>query len=401
MNFLLVWLWIPIRWSSLVQRAEDRVWELIKAEDKNADDTSLNVVVNSLHLIACYIHDGEGSETVRVHRERILQFLWMKEDGMACSFVDGLQVWDTALSIHSIQAAGLANDPEYRPMLTKAHEFLEVHQLRENVENQEDWYRQHRKGGWAFNRTDQGHMISEVTGEALQSVLQLQELHNFPKLVSDQRIEDSVDCLLRMQNDTGGFGVYEKRRGSQKLEMLDSAEFVAKGLVSYDFVECTGPAVTALFWFTKFYPNHRSEEIKYAKNRGLEFIRKSQNKDGGWWGCWGICFTYGGLWALDALALNGEECNTSEICRRGCEFLLSKQKVDGGWGESYLSCEQQVYVHRKDSQVVQTAWACLALMAANYPDRQPITKGIKLIMSRQQPNGEWLQEDLEGSIGSG
>lgn len=35
-------------------------------------------------------------------------------------------------------------------------------------------------------------------------------------------------------------------------------------------------------------------------------------------------------------------------------------------------------------------------MHAQYPDVEPIKKGIRLIMGRQQPNGEWLQEAIEG-----
>jgi lanosterol synthase len=43
-----------------------------------------------------------------------------------------------------------------------------------------------------------------------------------------------------------------------------------------------------------------------------------------------------------------------------------------------------------------TSWALLGLMKANYPDIEPLKRGIKLIMERQQPNGEWLQEAIEG-----
>jgi lanosterol synthase len=61
------------------------------------------------------------------------------------------------------------------------------------------------------------------------------------------------------------------------------------------------------------------------------------------------------------------------------------------------SCELGIYTeHPMGSLVVQTAWACIGLMEAQYPDRGPIEKGIKLIMSRQQPNGEWLPEAIEG-----
>ncbi len=46
--------------------------------------------------------------------------------------------------------------------------------------------------------------------------------------------------------------------------------------------------------------------------------------------------------------------------------------------------------------MVHTSWAVLALMAAQYTDQGTIRKGIKLIMSRQQGNGEWKQEGIEG-----
>jgi lanosterol synthase len=43
-----------------------------------------------------------------------------------------------------------------------------------------------------------------------------------------------------------------------------------------------------------------------------------------------------------------------------------------------------------------TAWACIGLIEAQYPHREAIERGLRLIMSRQQKNGEWLQEAIEG-----
>lgn len=37
-------------------------------------------------------------------------------------------------------------------------------------------------------------------------------------------------------------------------------------------------------------------------------------------------------------------------------------------------------------------------MAAEYPDVEPIKRGIRLLMSRQQENGEWLEEAIPGSF---
>lgn len=60
-------------------------------------------------------------------------------------------------------------------------------------------------------------------------------------------------------------------------------------------------------------------------------------------------------------------------------------------------CETGNYTeHPTGSLVVQTAWALIGLMEADYSDVEPIRKGIQFIMDRQQPNGEWLQEAIEG-----
>ncbi|RAO71695.1 uncharacterized protein BHQ10_007707 [Talaromyces amestolkiae] len=396
-NSFLVNLWTPVlRFSALVKKAEDWVWELIQMEDRNTDYAGLAPVSNPLNFVCCYIHDGEGSESVRKHRETLHEYLWMKNEGMLCNGTNGAQVWDTAFITQAVSVAGFAEDPKWRPMLTKALEFLDNHQLRENVPDQDKCYRQHRKGAWPFSNKTQGYTVSDCTAEGLRSVLQLQEMYGYPKLVSADRLKDSVDCLLLMQNETGGFSEYESRRGSPHLELLNAAEVFGGIMISYDHVECTTASITALSLFSRFYPDYRVDEIKVAKHKAVEYIKRTQKPDGSWYGNWGICYTYAALFALESLSSIGETYNKSEYSRRGCEFLLSKQKEDGGWGESYLSSELHVYTQHEMSQVVQTAWVCLALMEAEYPDPEPIRRGIKLLMSRQQANGEWLQEAIEG-----
>lgn len=56
----------------------------------------------------------------------------------------------------------------------------------------------------------------------------------------------------------------------------------------------------------------------------------------------------------------------------------------------------EYHEHPMGSLVVQTSWALIGLLEADYPHVEPLKKGIKLIMERQQENGEWLQEAIEG-----
>lgn len=46
--------------------------------------------------------------------------------------------------------------------------------------------------------------------------------------------------------------------------------------------------------------------------------------------------------------------------------------------------------------MVNTSWAVLALIHANYPNQEVMRKGCKLIMERQLFDGSWAQEGIEG-----
>ena len=45
-----------------------------------------------------------------------------------------------------------------------------------------------------------------------------------PKLVSQQRLRDAVDCMLTLQNPDGGFATCEEIRGPKWLDLVNPAE---------------------------------------------------------------------------------------------------------------------------------------------------------------------------------
>ncbi len=396
-NWALVNVWNPyLRLNSLAKRAEDWAFNLIRREDENTDYANLGPVNGPMNLLACYIHDGEDSYSVRRHRERMHDFLWMKDEGMLMNGTNGVQTWDTSFLIQAVVEAGLAQDPKWKPMLLKALEFLDDQQIREDCEEQEICYRQRRKGAWAFSTREQGYTVSDCTSEALKAVILLQHTPGFPTLISDSRLEDAIDTLLTMQNPSGGFASYEPTRGSPYLEYLNAAEVFGRIMIEYDYPECTTAVVTALSLFAHYHPHHLPTAIRTVTAAALAYVRRAQRPDGSWYGSWGICFTYAGMFALEALASAGETYTNSARVRRACAFFLTKQMDDGGWGESYRGCETGIYTHHERSQVVQTAWACIALMEAGFPHRDPVERALRMVMRRQRANGEWAQEAIEG-----
>ena len=398
-NWLLVNVHRPL-WerTALKKRSEDYAYQLIQWEDENTDYANLGPVNAPMNTVACFIREGADSYPVRRHIDRLDDFLWMTHEGMLCNGTNGVQLWDTSFLVQAAVAAGVAEDPRWRPMLTKALEFVDDCQIREEPRTLKESYRQSRKGAWPFSTRDQGYTVSDCTSEGLKAVLMLQALPGYPQLVSRERLEDAVDVMLTMQNATGGFGSYEDRRGNPwLLEQFNAAEVFGNIMVEYDYPECTTSVVTGLSLFRKLYPDYRANDIGIVLDRAVQYIRDVQKADGSWYGAWAICFTSAAMFALESLASVGETYTNSERIRRACKFLLDHQNEDGGWGESYRACETGVWHdHADGSQVVNTAFAAIALMEAGLPEPEPLERAIGLIMKRQRDMGQWQQESIEG-----
>ena len=364
--------------NKVQETARAHVYKLITLEDENSEYCCVAGVNNPLNLIARYFTEGE-SHAVRMHRESIKDFMWMKNDGMLANGTDGAQCWDTSFLVQAVVRCGLGEDPAYKDMLTRALKFLESQQIRQDCKEQDFSYRESRKGAWPFSTRRQGYTLPDTTAECFKAVLQLQCLRGIPALVSDDRLADTLHLLFRLQNPSGGFGSYERIRAGPWLEKLNAAESFSRIMVEYPCTECTSSAVMGLQEFAAQFPSHPlCTKIENVVRRAVECIRRTQEEDGSWYGNWGICFTYATMFATEALKSVGETCENSLAMRKAVEFLLSKQRDDGGWGESYRSCESRVYVQHENSQVVNTAWACIALVNAGYNNRKVIGRGIKV-----------------------
>ncbi|RNJ59457.1 hypothetical protein D7B24_002462 [Verticillium nonalfalfae] len=318
-NWLIVNIWNPyLRHDKLRTAAEAWVYDLIQHEDENTEYVNLGPVNAPMNTLVCYIQQGPKSTAMARHLDHLTDYLWKKDEGMLMNGTNGAQVWDTAFSIQAIVDTGLADDPRYQPTLMKALEFLKEHQIRDDCREQGICYRHYRKGAWPFSTRQQGYTVTDCTAEGLKSVLALQSIPGYPKIVTEDRLCDAVNILLSMQNNTGGCSSYELRRGSEHLEYLNAAEVFGQIMVEYDYVECTAACMLALNKFRKANPFYRALEIENFIQRAIKFIRSAQRDDGSWYGSWGICFTYGTMFALEALEAVGDTWHNSESIRCAC-----------------------------------------------------------------------------------
>lgn len=375
-------------------------YSLIKKELANTDYLSIAPVNSAFNAIVTYIEEGPSSYTFKRSVERFKDVLFLGPQGLTVMGTNGSQVWDTAFAVQYFFMAGLDQYPEYHEMIERGYKFLVRSQFTE--ECVEGSFRDKRKGAWPFSTKSQGYVVSDCTAEALKAIIMVRNSPHFSHLrdlIKEENLNEGIDVLLGLQNagsfEYGSFATYEKIKATTLLEKLNPAEVFGNIMVEYPYVECTDSSVLGLTYFRKF-SSYKRDQVDFAIERAIDYIKSVQGQDGSWYGCWGICFTYAAMFALEALETVNETYENSEVVRKGCDFLVSHQMEDGGWGESMKSCETHTYVESEQSLVVQTSWALIGLILAKYPDQKLIERGIKLLMDRQQATGEWLYEDIEG-----
>ncbi|KAM9009819.1 lanosterol synthase [Ara ararauna] len=386
--------------TRLRQRAITELYDHIKADDRFTKCISIGPISKTINMLVRWFVDGKNSPAFQEHVSRIPDYLWLGLDGMKMQGTNGSQLWDTAFAIQAFLEAEAQKMSEFTSCLQNAHEFLRFTQIPENPPDYQKYYRHMNKGGFPFSTRDCGWIVADCTAEGLKSVMLLQKKCPFiAKPIPPERLFDAVNVLLSMRNSDGGFATYETKRGGHLLELLNPSEVFGDIMIDYTYVECTSAVMQALKHFHDEFPEHRAPEIRETLQKGLDFCRKKQRADGSWEGSWGVCFTYGTWFGLEAFASMQHTYHDGAACRevaQACQFLLSKQMADGGWGEDFESCEQRTYVQSTESQIHNTCWALLGLMAVRYPDTDVLERGIKLLIDKQLPSGDWPQENIAG-----
>lgn len=387
-------------------KALKEVMKLVHYEDVNTRYVDIGPVNKVVNMLCCWLDDDKSIEgAFEMHLPRVMDYLWVAEDGMKMQGYNGSQLWDTAFAAQALEATGLVN--EFQSMAIKMQSYIDASQVREDCPGPlQRYYRHISKGAWPFSTRDHGWPITDCSSEGLKAALFLNEQDfrdgnkSMPR-ISDERLFDCVQVILSFQNSGGGWATYENTRSVSAVEILNPAETFGDIMIDYSYVECSTACITALSRFAKKYPNHRTDEIESALSRGKRFILNEQLSDGSWYGSWGVCFTYAMWFGCESLHALGEEYESCEALRKACKFLLDKQRPDGGWGESYLSCQDKVYSQLppgEASHVVNTSWAILALIYAGQHtvDDTPLRKAASFLMKMQNDDGDWPQQHISG-----
>jgi len=305
------------------------------------------------------------------------------------------QTWDTAFAMQALLESP-SIDAQRTQLLQRAYGFLRDVQMKTEVEHYKEQGRDPAIGGWCFSDGEHRWPVSDCTAEALCAVL---KMHQFPVApadrISDERIGQAAQFILSRQNVDGGFGTYERRRGSAWLETVNPSEMFGQCMTERSYIECTSSSLAALAHLRSAYPNVFRLRVARAIDQAVRFLRNQQRSDGSFAGFWGINFTYAIFHVVKGLRAAGIEASDPTLVN-AANWLVSKQRPDGGWGEHYSGCLEDRYVEHPESQVVMTSWSLLALMDVIPIDAAPIVRGIDWLLSKQTPDGSWPQQSLNG-----
>ncbi len=382
-------------------RALAHVMDHIHHEDETTGYLTIGPVSKAVQMIAVWAEDPK-SEAFRKHVARVEDYLWQSDHGLKMQGYNGSQLWDTTFAAQAILESGLPDgEGAYLDVLTRAHDFVDTQQIQRDVPDGERYYRDRVQGTWPFSTAEQGWSVSDCTAEAIKTALQMTPHVKTP--IALGRLHDAIDRLIESQNEDGGWSEYERARGTQALELLNAAEVFGEIMIGYSYVECTSACIQAMRALRRRDPSYRIGDIERAIERGLDFVRTKQREDGSWYGGWGICFTYGTWFGIDALVTCGDARDQERI-ERACRFLMDRQRRDGAWGESHRSCVTRQWVEHPEPLPVQTAWSLLGLLGAHsLPDprgerRRAIERGIAWLVAHQEADGAWAQEAISGAF---
>ena len=383
----------------LRKKSTDYILKYLNAEDEQTNYLDIGPVSKAINSICSWHAYGKDSAQFKKHVARWYDYLWVAEDGMKMSGYNGSQLWDTAFATRAMLESDLGK--LFPETIAKSYQFIDLSQIDAEHATHAEFFRHPMIGSWPFSTAEQGWPVADCTAEGLSATLAIHRSGLVKPVIDEQRIKQAVDVILSYQNIDGGWATYELTRGPKWLEKLNPSEVFADIMIDYSWTECTAACVISLLEIQETYPDFKNSEIRKAINAGLHFILKQQKPDGSWYGGWAVCFTYATWFGVEALSkVRGrgyyDDAVLTASINKACAFLVGRQKADGGWGETFESCSKLVYTEAATSQVVNTAWALLTLMAADFSDKKVIETGIHVLLNRQTEIGDWSQENISG-----
>ena len=293
-------------------------------------------------------------------------------------------IWDTAWCVRALTDSGLEKD---HFSLVKAGKWL----LDKQVMEYGDWAVKNKAGkpgGWAFEFTNRFYPDLDDSATVVMAL-------NGIKLPDEARKQAAINRCLQwietMQCKEGGWAAFDLNNDQAWLNEVPYGDL--KAMIDPNTADVTARVVEML--------GSCDLEIESDRlNKSLNYLYKEQEKDGSWFGRWGVNYIYGTSGVLSALAVINPEKHKTQM-EQGINWLLSCQNKDGGWGETCRSYNDPSLKGKGVSTPSQTAWSLIGLLdageALNKFETDAIERGVNYLLDTQTEEGTWEESEFTGT----
>lgn len=294
-------------------------------------------------------------------------------------------VWDTAWAIIALRKSGIGPDT---PALVKAANWLLDKQV--NVEG--DWKIKNPRnepGCWSFEFENKYYPDVDDTAKVSLAVNLVCMEREKEK---QEAMQKAIKWVMRMQNRDGSWAAFDRDNNKRLLKEIPFADFITP-------LDFGSPDITGHVLYVMGELDLIGGEYSGQISKALDYLKKSQRKDGSWYGRWGVTFIYGTSKVLQALEVLGKKnypLNDYDRCiERSIKWLRSCQNDDGGWGEDCRSFDTDGYCPLGISTASQTAWAMLGMMGADIKD-PALERAADYLTETQTDEGSWPENYYTG-----
>jgi squalene-hopene/tetraprenyl-beta-curcumene cyclase len=303
----------------------------------------------------------------------------MVEDGRRFFFQPCFSVvWDSGIAAYAL---GESPEPPEQA-LQKCADWL----LTKEVRRKGDWSVKRPRtepSGWYFEFANEFYPDIDDTAQVLLGLSHSRASRPVAQQACERR---AIQWLLDMQSKDGGWAAFDVDNNWRPLSFVPFADHNA--MLDPTCPDITGRVLEALCAYGL-------DQSHAAVRRGIEYLVRTQEEDGSWYGRWGVNYVYGTFLALRGLQAAGVSDREAYV-QRALEWVRAIQNFDGGWGESCESYKQGTYV-AASSTPSQTAWAVLALLAGGDTTSTSLMDGMDYLIRTQKSDGTWDEQLATGT----
>jgi squalene-hopene/tetraprenyl-beta-curcumene cyclase len=242
-----------------------------------------------------------------------------------------------------------------------------------------------RPGGWAFQYANPHYPDLDDTAVVIMAMDRASARRpDETRGAFEDAIVRGQEWIIGMQSGNGGWAAFDADNEYYYLNQIPFSDHGA--LLDPPTADVTARCVAMLAQLG----------AKRGENKALDsaaaYLLSIQEKDGSWYGRWGMNYIYGTWSVLCALNVAGIDPAQRPV-RKAVQWLVSIQNPDGGWGEGGESYTLDYQGHEPaPSTASQTSWALLGLMAAGAVDHPSVERGVDYLLAGQGEDGFWKEQ---------